>query len=252
MSNQYDDQMDESQVPDESASGAEEYNQEGGGVSERRVSAKPVPSFSYYVLAPRGATLGFEFDDKARPVARHRFEIVEGPTGTVGLPVFADQRLYARREKWTPNKDANGRAIMEPFTSEEQADEFRKYDNTQGRVQQAFGIEVRNPKGKTAVQLGAYIAQFDPDHSPAPQNIIAEVKRQTKNNFTKNVIWFDSIAGLDEKPLEGKFKTALDEARAMIKAENAAIEKAAKKAGGGGGRTSSARTTQAASAPALD
>jgi hypothetical protein len=250
VSNSYDDQMDEGQVQDQVDAGSEEYNQTGGGVSERKVSAEPIPSFGYYVLAPMGATLGFEFDDKARPVGRHRFEVVKGPAGTIGLTLFADQRLYARREKWTPEKDANGRPVMAPLTAEEQADEFRKFDNTQGRVQLAFGLEARNPKNKTAVAQGAYLAQFDPDHVPAPQNIIAEVKRQTKNGYTKNVIWFDSIAGLDEKPLDGKYKTALAEAEAKIAAQDKLLAARDKKAGVT--RTSGNAKAQTGSSPALD
>lgn len=239
----YDDQFDESQVPD--ANGADEYNQEGGGVSERRVSSEPVPGFAYYILAPRGATLSFEFDDKARPVGRHRFEVVGGPTGTVGQMIFADQRLYAQRERWTPNKDSNGRNIMEPLSAEELAESFRKFNNTMGRVMQAFGISARTPKNKTAVALGAYLAQFDPDAKPAPRTIIGEVKRQTKNGFTKNVIWFDSVAGLEETPLDGKFKTALAEAEAKIAAKSKALAGAGTKGGG-------QKVSASASSPALD
>ena len=247
----YDDQMDEGTIPDETAAGADEYNQEGGGISARRVSADPVPGFKFYVLAPRGATLAFEFDEKTRPVGRHRFEVIEGPQGTVGLTLFADQRLYAQRERWTNQKDANGRAIMEPLSAEELGSSFLKFDETMGRIQAAFGLTARMPKNKTAVALGAYLAQFDPDAKPAPSNVVAEVKRQTKNGFTKNVIWFDSVAALDDPAMDGKFKTALAEAQAKIKAENDRLAKASAKTGGNRA-TAGRQTTPAAQAPALD
>lgn len=247
MSNSFDDQFDESQIPDASESGAEEYNQGGTEVSARRVSAEPVPGFGYYVLSPRGATLSYEFDDKNRPVGRHRFEVVEGPQGTVGQTLFADQKLYAQRERWTNNKDANGRAIMEPLSTEELAESFRKFNSTMGRIQQAFGLTQRTPTGKSAQALSEYLAQFDSSANPMLQNVVAEVKRQTKNGFTKNVIWFDSIAGLNETAIDPKFKTALLEAQAKIAAKNKTLAAIGKKAG-----TSAPRQVQSASSPALD
>lgn len=243
MRNEYDDNMDDSQVE---TAGSSEYDQEDAGASDRRVSSEPVPSFPYYILAPRGATLAFSFDDKNKPVGRHRFEVVEGPEGTVGATLFADQPLYARFEEWTPEKDANGRAIMKPLSAEDLAEEFRKFNRTMTRVQQAFGLAARMPKNKTAVALGAYLGQFDADATPAPKNIVADVKRKTKNGFTNNVIYFDSIASLDDVPLDGKFKTAQDEARAKIAAKNKAL------GSGKGGARSTTRVTQSASAANLD
>jgi hypothetical protein len=248
--NPFDDNLDDNNTADDAADTLSEYDSVSTEESERKVGSEPVPSFGFYVLAPKGATPAFEFEDKQRPVARHRFEVVEGPDGTIGQSLFADQKLYAAFNKWTDQKDAQGRPVMDPLDSEERAEAILKFDRTMNRVARCFNLMAKKPKDKSMVAIGVYCAQFDKSTSL----IVSEVKKQTRNGFTKNVIWFDSIASLMDptsKDYRGKAKTAHEEAKEKIVAKNLAIATADKKAGRAP-RGNNKSTTASSSPQSLD
>lgn len=213
---QYDDNLDEGSVAANNGN-LDEFSNFTNDVAERKVGSEPIPGFPYYVLEPKGANVAFEFDDKERPVLRHRMLVVEGPTGTEGEMLFVDQRMYAQRENWTDEKDANGRPVFVPKSPTELAASIHEFQSTLNRVASAFGLKQANPGGKTAVILGGYARQFE-----GAERIIGSVSRTTKKGFTRNLLKWDSVTALTDQAKDAKFKSALLEAQAKIAAKNKA------------------------------
>lgn len=225
MTNEYDDNIDDSAPSDEQGAGVNEYDMADAEVSERRVGSEPIMGFGFYGFLFRGSTPSYAFDDKTRPILRHRAEVVLGPEGTVGKTFFFDQPMAIQRQKWTDQKDANGRPIFDPLTGEELAEAARKFRNTLKRVATVLGFTQEAPKDKSLTALGVYAAQFEKAGEKGTI-VIGEVKKNTRNGFTKNIVWLDSIAGVDDAPsadYRGKAKTALDEAKEKIEAKNKAL-----------------------------
>jgi len=195
----------------------DEFSNFTNDVAERKVGSEPIPGFPFYVLEPKGATVAFEFDDKERPVLRHRMLVIEGPTGTEGELLYVDQRMYAQKENWTDEKDANGRPVFVPMSPTELAASIHAFQSTLNRVGQAFDLKQANPGGKTAVILGNYARQFE-----GASRIVGSVSRSTKKGFTRNLLKWDSVTSLNALAKDAKFKTALAEAQAKIAAKNKA------------------------------
>lgn len=253
MFSPYDDDLETGTTDDAADAPMSEYDDLGDEVAERRVGSEPIPGFGFYVLTPKGATAAFAFEDKERPILRHRIEVVEGPEGTVGRTFFVDQPMAVKRTKWTDQKDANGRPIFDPLPADEQAEEIRKFKLVLNRVAQVFGFAMKAPKDKSLGAIGLYAAQFEKAGEAGVQ-FVGEVKKNTRNGFTKNLIYFDSIAAVTDSPsadYRGKAKRALDEAREKIEAKNKLIDAADKKAGRPA-RGNAKATTTASSAQSLD
>lgn len=219
--NQFDDQFDEITGAAEAEMGPEFADDPTVTAAPVRVGSEPIPGFAYYVAQLHEPTPGFQFDDKNRPELRHRGTIVQGPGDTVGQTFFASQPLYVPTEKWTNEKDSDGKPVFEAKTSEELDADRTKFKQVMERVKVATGIGVaghsfagRTPSLSAAAQYGA---QFK--DSPL---VVVEVKRSTKRGFTKNLIYWDSIRGITEPALDSKLKgkTALDEATLKIAAKN--------------------------------
>lgn len=253
MFNPFDDNLDNDNTGEDrdDTGGINEYDMATEEVAERRVGSEPIPGFGYYVLTPKGATAAYAFDDKTRPILRHRLEVVEGPDGTIGKTCFIDQPMAVQRDKWTNEKDANGKPIRDPLSAEELAENIRKFQLMLNRIAQVFGFDLKAPKSKELAAIGLYGAQFE-KAGEAGKTFIGEVKKNTKNGFTKNLMYFDSIAAIGGAPspdYRGKAKTALDEAKEKIAAKNKALT--AQGSRGGGARSNGAKP-QTASAQGLD
>lgn len=235
---QYDDQLDGEAVAANDGN-LDEFSNFTNDVAERKVGSEPIPGFPYYILEPKGANVAFEFDDKDRPVLRHRMLVIEGPTGTEGEMLYVDQRMYAQKENWTDEKDANGRPVFEPKSPSELAASIHAFQATLNRVGQAFNLKQSNPGGKTAVILGAYARQFE-----GADRIIGSVSRSTKKGFTRNLLKWDSVMALGGIAKDAKFKSALLEAQAKIAAKN--------KAGGGAVTTQRKTELRSVSSQSID
>ena len=247
MSNPYDDDMNDNAADTAADDGfASEYDNFSDEESDRKVGTEPIPSFGYYIADEKGAAPSFEFDDKSRPVARHRFEVVAGPEGTVGLTFFVDQPLYARSQKWTDKKDGSGKPIFDPLTADERAEAVRQFQNTMNRIARVFSLGAKAPKDKSMTACGAYCAQFE---KSTTARVVIGIKKTTRNGFSKNTVteFWNSLAALDDKPsptYKGKAKTAQDEAMEKIAERN--------KGGAKGGNARAPRATSAASSQSLD
>jgi hypothetical protein len=147
--------------------------------------------------------------------------------------------MYAQKENWTDEKDGNGRPVFVPKSPTELAASIHEFQATLNRVGQAFGLERANPGGKTAVILGNYARQFE-----GAGRIIGSVSRSTKKGFTRNLLKWDSVTGLNGPAKDAKFKTALAEAQAKIAAKN--------KASGGTATTAKRMELRAVSSQAID
>lgn len=233
---QYDDQLDDEAVTANNGN-LDEFSNFTNEVAERKVGSEPIPGFPYYVLEPKGATVAFEFDDKERPILRHRMLVIAGPTGTEGEMLYVDQRMYAMKENWTDEKDANGRPVFEPKSPEELAASIREFQSTLNRVAQAFNLKQANPGGKTAVILSTYARQFE-----GADRIVGSISRSTRKGFTRNLLKWDSVSALTGPAKDAKFKSALAEAEAKIAAKNKAS----------GGTTQRSTQLRAVSAQAID
>src|SRR3990167_9546280 len=99
-----------------------------------RVSGEALPGFAFYVLDPQAASLNYRLDDRGAPIARIRWLIKDGPEETVGQSLFTDLRLYVSKQKYTEDKDENGRAVTIPKTAAEFAEDIKKFQADLNRV----------------------------------------------------------------------------------------------------------------------
>lgn len=197
--------------PDDYAGG------EDAGEDAPRVSGQTVQSFPYYIFH-FNAGKGGEAKKKKTPLARVGGFIKGGPEGTEDSPVFDDLYLKVSKTRMEDGVEVP----KEAADYEDDKTAFQKKLNKIARIGK-FGKAFPVDRSKDAVN--AYAEQFK---AADGFDCIIEIRESTDTyegvTRSRNRIIFESMRAVDDPPtkqgLKKGYKTALEEAEAMIAAAN--------------------------------
>lgn len=190
---------------------------EDAGEDAPRVSGQTVPSFPYY-LFHFSAGKGSEAKKKKTPLARVGGTVKAGPDGTEDSPVFDD--LYLKVSKTTMD---NGCEV--PKDAQDYEDDKKSFQKKLNKIARVGKFGKAFPVDRSKDAVNAYAEQFKAGEG---FDCIIEIRESTDTyegvTRTRNRIVFESMRALDDPPtkagLKKGYKTALEEAEAMIAAAN--------------------------------